>query len=179
MRPWKSSRKDDAAGHGAARPEAAPLDPRCAPGRGGPSCSNATRRASHAPFHTPREPTRLDELQAERAAAQEADPRSRGTARGRGWYGDAATDNWLQALRTPHTRARAPAAALHRWVQSARSARSPRLHPPTPPRSHLHPHTPLATGPSRDRTTRAAGAVTRGTTLDLGHRAAPRLVETA
>jgi hypothetical protein len=40
---------------------------------------------------------KLDELRAERAAAQEAEPRSRGTARGRGWYGDAATDNWLQA----------------------------------------------------------------------------------
>ena len=41
---------------------------------------------------------KLDELRAERAAAQEADGGSlRGTARGRGWYGDAETDSWLQA----------------------------------------------------------------------------------
>jgi hypothetical protein len=33
---------------------------------------------------------KLDDLRAERAAAQEAELRSRGTARGRGWYGDAA-----------------------------------------------------------------------------------------
>ena len=40
---------------------------------------------------------RIDELRAERAAAQEADQAvERARARGRGWYGDAETDGWLQ-----------------------------------------------------------------------------------
>ena len=181
MRPWKSSREAEAARHGAARPDAAPLDPRCAPGRGGLSCglscSNAsampaTRRFTrHAnpPGSTsckPSAPRRRRRIRAaEVLPAAEA-----GTATLR-----PTTGSRRSAL---HTRARARLLQLciagYR-AHAARAARGYTPHSPSLPR----PPTPSATGPSRDRTTRAAGAVTRGATLDLGHRAAPRLVETA